>query len=282
MTGHDDHGRGLADDLALLSRRRMFQLAGTLAATSTLAACATGTEGRSAVSSETTKAPSADPPSAAHPTPVARECVDATPRESIGPYPGDGSNGPNVLIESGIIRSDIRSSFGPYSGVAQGVPATIELSFDDVANGCAVGAGMAVYIFHCDRQGNYSLYSAPDYNYLRGIQVADKNGDVTFRSVFPACYSGRWPHIHFEVFGSLVEAVAGREPRLISQIALPEEACNAVFAHDPGYIDSERYMAQQPLRSDFIFGDGWDAELATVTGSPASGMTIALRIGVPG
>ena len=39
-----------------------------------------------------------------------------------------------------------------------------------------------------------------DQNYLRGVQVADADGVVTFTSIFPACYAGRWPHIHFEVY----------------------------------------------------------------------------------
>ena len=34
------------------------------------------------------------------------------PEETAGPYPGDGSNGPDVLAESGVVRSDITSSFG--------------------------------------------------------------------------------------------------------------------------------------------------------------------------
>ena len=29
------------------------------------------------------------------------------PEETSGPYPGDGSNGANVLTESGIVRRDI-------------------------------------------------------------------------------------------------------------------------------------------------------------------------------
>lgn len=41
-------------------------------------------------------------------------CADGeVPDETAGPYPGDGSNGPNVLTESGIVRSDIRPGFGP-------------------------------------------------------------------------------------------------------------------------------------------------------------------------
>lgn len=46
----------------------------------------------------------------------------AIPEETAGPYPGDGTDGPNVLTESGVVRSDIRSSFGSLTGTAQGVP----------------------------------------------------------------------------------------------------------------------------------------------------------------
>ena len=159
---------------------------------------------------------------------------------------------------------------------------TIELTLMDTTKNCAVGAGMAVYVWHCDRAGDYSLYSqaALDKNYLRGVQVADQDGRVSFTSIFPACYSGRWPHIHFEVFDSLESAVAGENARLTSQIALPEDACKAVFAYDNGYAASVQNMSNVTLNSDNVFGDGWDAELAKVTGDPSSAMAVALTIGV--
>lgn len=267
-----EHDLGLAHDLTVLSRRRMFHLAGAAGVSALVAACAGGT---SQQATGTTSSPTTTAADAA-------ACVTAAPAETAGPYPGDGSNGPNVLIESGIVRSDVRSSFGSYSGAAEGVPTTIELTFQDITKDCAAGAGMAVYIWHCDRAGNYSLYSqdAADQNYLRGVQVADQQGRLSFTSIFPACYPGRWPHIHFEVFDSLEAAVAGENARLTSQIALPEQACTTVFAHDTGYAASVQNMSQLTLNSDMVFGDGWDAELATVTGDPASGMTISLTIGV--
>jgi protocatechuate 3,4-dioxygenase beta subunit len=274
MADRHEHVLGLAHDLKVLSRRRMFHLAGAAGASALVAACAGGgstrTDGTAAASTSTQSA--ADPAS----------CVTAAPAETAGPYPGDGSNGPNVLIESGVVRSDIRSSFGTYSGTADGVPVTIDLTLQDVTKNCAGGAGMAVYIWHCDRSGDYSLYSqaAANQNYLRGVQVADQNGRVSFTSIFPACYAGRWPHIHFEVFDSLEAAVAGENARLTSQIALPEQSCAAVFGHDAGYSASVQNMSQVTLSSDNVFGDGWDAELASVTGDPAGGMTIALTIGV--
>src|SRR5262249_40222027 len=125
---------------------------------------------------------------------TATACAKTAPAETAGPYPGDGSNGPNVLVESGVVRSDIRSSFGALSGGAEGVPTAIELTLLDTTKNCAKGAGMAVYVWQCDRAGNYSLYSPPaaQENYLRGVQVAADDGKVAFTSIFPACYDGRW------------------------------------------------------------------------------------------
>jgi protocatechuate 3,4-dioxygenase beta subunit len=268
MQDRHEHDLGLAHDLQVLSRRRMFHLAGAAGASALLAACAGGSSNRALASTEGTADPAA--------------CVAAAPAETAGPYPGDGPNGPSVLVESGVVRSDIRSSFGSYSGVAEGVPVTIDLTLQDTTKSCAAGTGMAVYIWHCDRAGNYSLYSrdAAEQNYLRGVQVADPQGRVSFTSIFPACYDGRWPHIHFEVFGSLEAAVAGENARLTSQIALPEQACQEVYAHDPEYAGSVQNMSRVTLSSDNVFGDGWDAELASVTGDPAGGMAIALTIGV--
>ncbi|GAB88674.1 dioxygenase family protein [Gordonia rhizosphera] len=274
-----DHDRGLHFDLKSLSRRRALMLFATGAVATTAAACGTSSSTDSASSAtESTSGTAATGTS----TSGTAACAAAAPGETAGPYPGDGSNGPNVLIASGIVRSDIRASFGDYSGTAPGVPATLTMTLQDLVDGCSPGEGMAVYVWHCDGEGNYSLYSqaTADQNYLRGVQVADAEGVVRFTTVFPACYAGRWPHIHFEVFDSLEQAVAGSDARLTSQIALPEDACNAVFDHDSGYAQSVQNMTQISLASDNVFGDGWDAELATVTGTPADGMDITITIGV--
>ena len=82
------------------------------------------------------------------------------PEETAGPYPGDGSNGPNVLD-----RERHRAQRHPLElrlGVRRPPRAcrsTIELTVVDTANGCAPLAGAAVYVWHCDRDGRYSMYS---------------------------------------------------------------------------------------------------------------------------
>ena len=186
-----------------------------------------------------------------------------------------------MLNQSGVVRKDIRSSFGSSTTVAQGVPLAIELTIQDAAS-CKALAGAAVYLWHCDRDGNYSLYSqaAAGENYLRGVQAADDNGLVTFQSIFPACYSGRWPHIHFEVYPSLEMATDEANKVATSQIALPKDACDLVYATD-GYSQSVTNLSRVSLASDMVFADdGGVHELGTVTGSASAGMTVALTVPV--
>lgn len=204
------------------------------------------------------------------------------PDETAGPYPGDGSNGPDVLEQSGIVRSDIRSSFGESSGTAEGIPMTLELRITDLANGGAPFAGVAVYVWHCTREGLYSMYSegVEDQNYLRGVQIADADGVVRFSSIFPACYSGRWPHIHFEVYPDEASITDSANAIATSQVALPEEACKAVYA-TAGYETSVRNLAQVTLASDSVFGDdGGASQLGKVTGSVEQGYSVSLTAGV--
>jgi len=152
------------------------------------------------------------------------------------------------------------------------VPLTIKMTVEDKAKGCARLAGAAVYVWHCDREGRYSLYSqgVTNENYLRGVQVTDDAGLVTFSSIFPACYSGRWPHIHFEVYPSVDTATNSANTIATSQIALPQDACATVFATD-GYSQS----------ADNVFGDDGGAhQLGKVTGSVAQGFVVELTVPV--
>ena len=205
-----------------------------------------------------------------------------TPAETSGPFPGDGTNGPNMLTTAGVVRSDIRSSFGTMSGTAAGVPLTIKIKVTDVSNGNVVKPGAAVYLWHCDRDGKYSLYSSgvTNQNYLRGVQAADATGTVTFKSIFPGAYDGRWPHIHFEVYESLTKARSAANKVLTSQLALPKAACDFVYATS-GYSASKTNLAKTSLASDMVFQDGYSHELAAVTGSVSAGFTASLTIAVP-
>ena len=117
-----------------------------------------------------------------------------------------------------------------------------------------------------------SLYSngATNENYLRGVQEADADGTVTFTSIFPACYPGRWPHAHFEVYASLADATGGGDPIATSQLAFPEDVSNEVYA-TTGYEQSVANLAELSLESDMVFADGADQQLGTMGGSVSDG-----------
>ena len=269
-----DHDRGLAYDLATLSRRRTLALLGG-GALALLVGC--GSDGDDDAAASTTSTTGASSGGAA----AAGECT-TIPEETAGPFPGDGSNGPDALGQDGIVRRDIRSSFGSSSTTAEGVPLEIALRLRAGSGRCTALAGAAVYVWHCDRNGGYSLYSegVEGENYLRGVQEADGNGLVRFTSVFPGAYPGRWPHVHFEVYDGLDAAVGGGTPIATSQIALPEDACRAAYAMS-GYGASAGEMDRTSLTGDMVFGDdGGVRQLGTVTGSADEGFTVELAVPV--
>lgn len=280
---HPDHDRGLEFDVrTLLARRSALGLisgAGLLA----LVGCADGSAA-SGSSSATTASSTTSASGTATAAATASTAVDTeVPDETGGPYPGDGSNGANVLDDSGIVRQDIASSFGTSTTSAAGTPLTVNLTVTDSGNGYAAIEGVAVYLWHADAQGRYSMYSqgVEQENYLRGVQPTDASGTATFTTVFPGCYDGRWPHIHFEVYRSTAEATSSGQIVKTSQIALPQAACEAVYADTSTYPSSTANLSRTSLTQDVVFGDdGGIHQLATVTGDASSGYVANLTIGV--
>ncbi len=271
----DLYDQGLQADVAtLIDRRRVLQLISLAGVGAFLAAC---TPGASATASAIASA-AASPASSA----AAAACAPVIPEETAGPFPGDGTNGPDVLTDSGVVRSDITTSFGASSGTAEGIPLTIRLLIQSEANACEPLANAAVYLWHCDREGRYSLYSqgAEDQNYLRGVQAAGADGIVTFTSIFPACYSGRWPHVHFEIYPSIAAAADAGNKIATSQIALPKDICDQVYA-TAGYEQSVSNLGQISLTSDMVFGDdGGEHQIGTISGTVADGLTVELAVPV--
>ena len=155
------------------------------------------------------------------------------PEETAGPFPGDSSDGPNILTESGVVRQDITTSVGDASGVAEGVPTTVNLTLLDVAGGGGPLAGAAVYLWHCDSVGRYSLY---DQDTSRGENSLPRRAGERRR---------RQADLHDGLPGRLPGALAAhalrglREPRRRDRrrrgaphVAArhPQEACDSVYA----------------------------------------------------
>lgn len=313
MTTSDDHDHepeahdlGLQHDLTQLSeqrgrawgRRGLLGLMGGLsvAGVAVAAGCSVGDSGDSSTSSGSsgsTEAAGGAPAGGPGGAPPAGgsiggdssvEVADGEiPEETAGPYPGDGSNGPNVLTESGIVRSDITSSFGTASGVASGVPTTVRLRLYDLSGDDITPlAGGAIYLWHCDQEGRYSMYDDEivDENYLRGVQEADDKGWLEFRTIWPACYDGRWPHMHFEVYETLAKATSADNKLRTSQLALPQDVCETVYGSVDGYEASVDNLASVSLDTDGVFSDGYSLQVPKVTGSVDEGYTITLNVPV--
>ena len=291
---HDDKG-GLVEDLARIEqlqqkqRRRLLALlagAGGMVSLG-MTGCGGGSSGGSTSSSGSSSGTSTGTGSSGGSTGTTTSgSCSVIPNETEGPYPGDGSNAANgsvanALALSGIVRSDIRTSISPASGTATGVPLTVTLKLVSTSSACAALDGYAIYIWHCDAQGRYSLYSSgvTAENYLRGVQSTGGDGTVTFTTVFPGCYAGRVPHIHFEIYLNAGMATSYAHKLNTSQLALPLDTCATVYA-DSRYPGSAANLRNIGFASDGVFADGVTTQLATVTGNVADGYAATLTVGI--
>lgn len=278
---------GLASDLEVMRRQaaeRRQVLRWLLAGVATIPLASCGGGGADTVATSSTATGSSGTTTT---TPTAGSC-SVIPEETAGPYPADGSNTNggsivNVLNQSGVVRSDIRASFNGATGVAAGVPLTIKLQLVNANASCASLAGYAVYLWHCDRDGLYSLYSSgvTAQNYLRGVQESDSSGNLSFTTIFPGCYAGRMPHVHFEVYPSLARAATASSRIKTSQFTFPLATLNEVYTAS-GYATSVRNLAQISYATDNVFSDGTSLQMASVSGNAVDGYVVTLTIGVNG
>jgi protocatechuate 3,4-dioxygenase beta subunit len=274
-----DQGAGF-DLRTVVGRRGLLGLVGLGAGATILAACTPQSDAAVLATPSPTTTPTSTPtPSATAST--AAFATDEIPQETNGPYPADGTNGVNVLERSGMLRSDIRSSLDG-GATADGIPLTFTFTLSDLANGNTAYAGAAVYVWHCDAQGQYSMYSEAIVNetYLRGIQVADAQGRVTFTTVVPGCYSGRWTHIHFEVYPDAASATTVTNQIATSQVAFPRDMLDAVY-RDSAYTGSAENLADLgSIDNDNVFSDGYALEMASFAGDAANGYVGTLAVAV--
>jgi protocatechuate 3,4-dioxygenase beta subunit len=270
MSQKDNHDLGLQHDLELIAqrinRRQVISAASSIAAFSVLPGCGSSTQAQ----------------------PLANSTCVADPIATTGPYPADGTNTApgatsNVLQTSGIIRSNIRSSFIGTPNVAPGIPVELTLTLVNTNAACARLSNYAIYLWQADRDGFYSLYTRPIESWLRGIQITDANGQLTFLTNFPPAYDGRYPHMHFEIFTSIQAALTGRSAILTSQLAMPRDIASTVF-QTSGYQVAQSQLASVTTSSDFVFRSFSTAQLANATplftGDMVNGYKASATIGI--
>lgn len=275
----DDHDQGLAHDLSAIVGRRRF-LAGLAGAGAGLALGGCDFLPWPSRAEAEVKGTAAD----------GSTCI-VHPSETAGPFPADGSNRAhgtlaNVLRDSGIVRKDMRANIGGAADTAApGVPFELDILLVDVRNGCKPRAGHAIYVWHCDANGDYSIYNLPDATFLRAVGVSDDAGGLSFTTIVPGCYRGRFPHIHFEVYPDLAHATDYRNRLLTSQLAMTDAMCSDTYKTSAIYAASlKNYADTPPVTEDGIFADNTPAQLAaqtvTVTGDIAAGYLGHVTIGI--
>jgi protocatechuate 3,4-dioxygenase beta subunit len=188
------------------------------------------------------------------------------PEETIGPYPDKTG----MLTSATYNRRDITEG-------KSGLPLDVVLSLVDTRAGCAAVAGAQVIVWQCDAEGHYSEYGNQPGGYdgtgatfLRGVQTADANGQVTFRTVYPGWYQGRATHVHVQVF-------VGGVSKKVTQLAFPETVNNAVYASG---VYAAKGQNPQTNAADMVFADSLQSELATLTGDTTGGYTATLTVGL--
>ncbi len=204
------------------------------------------------------------------PTPSTGTCA-VTNSETAGPFP--------TKTPSTLQQTDIRLD-------RTGVDLSIEITIENKNNNCDPLEGAIVDIWHCDKDGYYSEYGGTsmqsvDYtavHFLRGRQVTNSSGKVSFTSIFPGWYQSRATHIHVHVYNSAGTSL------LVTQIAFPEGTNSAVAqvnaATDKGYTKGMTGYTYNG--NDNVFSDGIDNELSTITGSVSAGFALTHSIVVAG
>jgi protocatechuate 3,4-dioxygenase beta subunit len=193
---------------------------------------------------------------------AAATCV-MTPAKTEGPY----------FVDERLNRSDIRSD--PTSGdVQDGIKLTLKLSVFDAASDCAPVQGAQVDIWHANASGLYSDEQAngtSGQKWLRGYQVTDADGAVTFTTVYPGWYTGRAVHIHFKVRTGTLE--------FTSQLFFTDRMNAAVFAQAPY---SSRGNPDTTDGTDNIYGTDGASLLLQPTSDGNGGYVADFSVGLSG
>jgi protocatechuate 3,4-dioxygenase beta subunit len=258
----------------LLDRRRALRLLGGAAGAFVIAGCGSGGTGDSGELGSGSGGSDTG-------TSTGSGSCSEIPEETGGPFPADGtqSSGVNVLTDTRVIRSNITSDFDG-SDVQAGVPLTLTITVEDVGGSCALLEGAAVYIWHCNADGEYSAYSGNGNGnhtantFLRGVQVTNSAGQVTFTTIYPGRYAGRATHIHVEVYTDSTFKTLLKT----SQFAFDEDVNDTVYATS-SYTDS-RSTSETTNDGDNVFSDGYDEQMLTLSGNTSSGYTAAITMGV--
>jgi len=266
----------LSSEDSPISRRQALGLIGGAVGALVVVGCGSGdasTDG-SASSSSSSSGSSSSSSSSSSSGSASSSC-SVTPEGEIGPYFADDS-------ASGFDRSDILSNLDG-TDTQTGVPLSLSIYIVDTENDCAALEGAQVDIWHCNAEGVYSdiaAESTTSETWLRGYQLSDSNGLVSFSTIIPGWYEGRTTHIHLRVRSKYSEASSTSDGTNTTQLFFPQALIDTLNSSVAPY--SSHGANSTTNASDRVYSEQTDGEtLLTLSGSTSSGYSASYTVGLP-
>jgi protocatechuate 3,4-dioxygenase beta subunit len=194
----------------------------------------------------------------------------------------EGEEGPYFVDDSatGYNRSNILTNLDG-TDAQTGVPLTLTMYVYDAKNSCAAIQNVQVDIWHCNAAGIYSaesVESTSSQSWLRGYQLTDSTGKVSFTTILPGWYSGRTTHIHFRLRSTYdsTDTSGSNTIQIFFDQTLIDTLATSVSPYsaegtNPTTNASDRVYSQQE--------DG--TTLVTMTGSTSAGYTTSFNVYLP-
>ena len=191
-------------------------------------------------------------------------CV-LTPELTIGPY----------FVDENLNRSDLTSNTSD-TDVTQGVPLSLQLTIVKFSSsGCNALQSAQVDVWHADAGGVYSdeaVENTVGQTYLRGYQITDSNGQVSFKTIYPGWYSGRTVHIHVMVRTFSSSGAVASETT--TQLFFDDSLTDQVFANGPYNSRGQRNTRNS---RDGIYNSATQLSLQSSGSGYASAITIGIQ-----
>lgn len=198
-----------------------------------------------------------------------------TPEGEIGPYFTDDS-------ATAYNRSDIRSNIDG-SSVQSGIPLTLHVYVYDFDNSCAPYVGSQVDIWHCNASGIYSneaVESTLGQTWLRGYQLTDTNGAVTFKTIIPGWYQGRTTHIHLRVRSTYSNASSTSDGTNTTQLFFPQATMDTIYTTVSPYSSKGKNTTTNAADRVYTTQTGGKMEVV-LSGDNVNGYVATIIIGLP-
>jgi len=199
----------------------------------------------------------------------------STNEGEIGPYFADDS-------DPRFNRSNILPNVDGTEAQT-GIPLTLTITVLDGEQGCAPYPGAQIDVWHCNASGVYSdedAESTSTKSWLRGYQITDASGKVTFQTILPGWYSGRTTHIHLRIRSTYGNASSTSDGSNTTQLFFDQTLIDTVATTVAPY-DAEGKNPTTNALDHVYSGETKGTNLVSLSGDATSGYTTALTVVLP-